>query len=239
MDTFLFTKAPEGWSDFFRSQSELPYWTELKSFVEAEYRNETVYPKPHDVFAAFHAIRPEEIKCILLGQDPYHGPSQAMGLSFSVRKDVKIPPSLRNIFKEYCSDLEYPMPVNGDLTNWAEEGIFLINSVLTVRGGQAGSHSKKGWEEFVFNAVCYVLSKSVDVGFLCLGAPAQRLAQKALEATPESRPIIVSTPHPSPLSAYRGFFGSKPFTTFNNQQRESGRKTVNWKLPSGAQKSLF
>jgi uracil-DNA glycosylase len=239
MDTFLFTKAPEGWHDFFQAESQKPFWKELSAFVEAEYRHQIVHPKKEEIFAAFHAVRPEKIKCILLGQDPYHGPNQAMGLSFSVREGVKVPPSLRNIFKEYSSDLDVDLPSSGDLRPWASQGVFLLNSVLTVRATEAGSHAKKGWEEFVLNAVRFVLERNGNAGFLCFGKPAHRIALKAVEISDHSDPVIVSTVHPSPLSAYRGFFGSRPFTTFNAQQQNKGREIVPWELPESGQKRMF
>jgi len=239
MDTFLFTKPPAGWETFFKTQSEQPYWKELNAFVDAEYKSHTVYPSREDIFHAFEAVRPENISCVLIGQDPYHGPQQAMGLSFSVKSKVSPPPSLRNIFKEYTSDLGYTQPLSGDLSPWAKNGVFLLNSVLTVRAAQAGSHAKKGWETFVFNALEYVVASNPNAGFLCFGAPAKKLAEKVLQNWPDHDRVIVTTVHPSPLSAYRGFFGSRPFTTFNNEQLKKGRDIVNWELPAAPQSTLF
>ncbi len=239
MPNFLSTFPQNSWSDFFESEHKKSYWTELDQFLLTEYSTNTCYPPKDKIFKVFEACEPQNVRCIIIGQDPYHGHGQANGLAFSVANNQPIPPSLKNIFKEYCADLGMENPLHGDLSSWARNGVFLINTALTVRERAAGSHKNKGWEIFTQNAIQYILKKSCDTGFICFGSPAHKLALTCCENSTTTEPIILHTPHPSPLSAYRGFFGSKPFTTFNSKQAEKGRKTVTWKLPTSQQGKLF
>lgn len=239
MADFLSTSTPAGWESFFSAQKKCDYWSDLVNFVSKEYQNHTVYPPASQIFAALDATPPEEVRCIILGQDPYHGPGQAHGLAFSVPAGQNWPPSLKNIFKEYQSDLGLPPPLSGDLTTWAKRGVLLLNTVLTVREGRAGSHAKKGWERFTFAVLNHVLERSPNAGFICFGKPALTLAESVIAQHPLRAPVVVHTPHPSPLSAYRGFFGAKPFTTFTYQQEKKGRESVPWELPSSTQTELF
>ncbi|MEY2963926.1 MAG: hypothetical protein RL754_1187 [Bacteroidota bacterium] len=243
MNDFISTSLNAEWQPFFEAQKAQPYWDELQSFVQNARRSCVVYPPPKSVFKAFKESIPSDIRCIILGQDPYHGPGQAMGLSFSVPPSEKLPPSLRNIFKEYQSDLDLPAPISGDLSVWAQNGVFLLNTVLTVEARKAGSHTNKGWEKFTSAALEFVLRENPHTGFICFGAPAKkvvdRVLQKLAESMPSLDPVVIATPHPSPLSAYRGFFGSKPFTTFNFEQAAKGREIVHWELPSAVQQTLF
>jgi uracil-DNA glycosylase len=239
MSNFLSTMIPVEWKAFWDEEMNEPYLRKLDAFVEQEYTQEACYPPKEEILAAICGLHPMEIKCIIIGQDPYHGPGQANGLAFSVTPKTKIPPSLKNIFKEYCEDLALPYPKSGDLSPWKKEGVLLINTALTVKEHQAGSHAKKGWENFTLALIKHVLENSKNAGFICFGAPALKLAKKVtLELSEENRTLI-ETPHPSPLSAYRGFFGSKPFTRFNNEQLKKGLEIVHWELPTTAQQSLF
>ena len=239
MGNFLSTLIPKEWNTFWKEELGKEYLEQLANFVEDEYANQVCYPAKNQILAALENLQPKQVKCIIIGQDPYLGPGQANGLAFSVTPKTKIPPSLKNIFKEYCEDLGLPHPKSGDLSPWKKEGVLLINTSLTVRQHQAGSHAKKGWENFTLALIKHVLENSKNAGFICFGAPALKLAKKVtLELSEENRTLI-ETPHPSPLSAYRGFFGSKPFTRFNTEQLEKGLEIVHWELPITAQQSLF
>jgi uracil-DNA glycosylase len=239
MTNFLSTFPKNSWSGFFESEQKKKYWNTLSQFLQAEYDTRTCYPPSVDIFKAFKICEPQNVRCIIIGQDPYHGHGQANGLAFSVVKNRPIPPSLKNIFKEYSADLDMEPPMHGDLSSWSRNGVFLINTALSVRAKEAGSHKSKGWEIFTRNAIAHILENSCDTGFICFGTPAHKIALECCENYPENEAVILHTPHPSPLSAYRGFFGSKPFTTFNNKQAQKGRKTVTWRLPSSQQGKLF
>jgi len=239
MSTFLSTIEIPHWQAFFDAEKKKEYWRVLMDQLSQESQAHTIFPPKDKIFSAFEYTPPEHCKCIILGQDPYHGPNQANGLAFSVEQSQKLPPSLRNIFKEYQDDLQLDAPANGDLSAWARKGVFLLNTALTVRHGEAGSHKKWGWETFVHNALNFLIQTNPHVGFICFGNPAHTLVKGLVKEHPAFSGNIIHTPHPSPLSAYRGFFGSKPFTTFNNKQTEKGLESVNWELPSSGQKTLF
>lgn len=177
------------------------------------------------VFAAFHACPLDKVKVVILGQDPYHGPGQAHGLSFSVSPEVPIPPSLRNIYKELNSDLGIEVPSHGNLKHWAEQGVLLLNNVLTVEQGKAGSHHKKGWENFT-DSVIEVLNQRQGLVFILWGSPAQKKAK----VVSKDRHLVLESVHPSPLSSYRGFFGSKPFSKTNDYLVAHGHKAIDWHL---------
>ena len=205
------------WNPILRGEFEKPYWQDLQAFVRAERAKATVYPPHDEVFAALHLTPYADTRVLILGQDPYHGPGQAHGLCFSVRAGVRVPPSLANIHRELHDDLGVPAPDHGNLESWARQGVLLLNATLTVRAGQAGSHQGKGWETFTDEVIQSVNAKSDHVVFVLWGGYARR--KKALIDT--ARHTIVESPHPSPLSAHHGFFGSRPFSRTNDAKRES------------------
>ena len=239
MGNFLSTLIPKEWNTFWKEELGKEYLDQLANFLEAEYANQVCYPAKNQILAALENLKPKQVKCIILGQDPYHGPGQANGLAFSVQSKTKIPPSLRNIFKEYCEDLQLLHPRSGDLSSWRQSGVLLLNTALSVRQHQAGSHTNKGWETFTLALVKHTLLASKDAGFICFGTPASILARKVTDELNLKNRTLIETPHPSPLSAYRGFFGSKPFTRFNHEQYKRGLEIVPWELPSTRQQTLF
>ncbi len=219
--------AKTDWNPVLRAELAKPYWAELQAFVEAERARHQVFPPADDVFAALHLTPYADVKVLILGQDPYHGPGQAHGLCFSVRPPVAPPPSLENIFTELHADLGLPVPRHGSLRHWAEQGVLLLNATLTVRAHQAGSHQKKGWETFTDQVIRAVNDKPERVVFILWGSSAR---QKRALITGQHHSVIES-PHPSPLSAHRGFFGSRPFSRANQALVEAGREPVDWALP--------
>ena len=218
------------WNPLLRDQFDQEYWTELQEFVRAERERHAVYPPHDEVFAALHLTPYSDVKVLVLGQDPYHNTGQAHGLCFSVRRGVETPPSLVNIFAELESDLGCPKPTHGNLDHWARQGVLLLNATLTVRAHQAASHQRKGWERFTDRVIEVVNGKPERVVFVLWGASARK--KKALVDT--SRHTVIESPHPSPLSAHRGFFGSKPFSRANDALREAGREPVDWCIPEDA-----
>jgi uracil-DNA glycosylase len=215
------------WNPILREEFAKPYWSELQQFVVGERQRTTVYPPHDEVFTALHLTPFAEVKAVILGQDPYHGPNQAHGLCFSVRQGVALPPSLHNIFKELEADLGYPPPNHGNLEHWARQGVLLLNATLTVRRGNAASHQKKGWETFTDEVLRVVNTKEERVVFILWGSSARK--KKVLIDT--SRHVIVESPHPSPLSAHNGFFGSRPFSRTNAALIEAGRDPIDWQIP--------
>ena len=213
------------WNPLLRGEFEKPYWKHLQSFVEDERRRHTVYPSRENVFAALHATPYADVKVLILGQDPYHGPNQAHGLCFSVQRDVQPPPSLVNIFKELRDDLGIAIPPHGDLGAWARRGVLLLNTTLTVRAGQAASHQGKGWEIFTDEVIRQVNEKPFVV-FVLWGAHARK--KKTLINS--ARHAIVESAHPSPLSAHNGFFGSRPFSKINAALRDARLEEIDWSL---------
>lgn len=214
------------WNPLLRDQFDEPYWKDLQTFVHDERSRHTVYPPHDEVFAALHLTSYADVKVLLLGQDPYHGPGQAHGLCFSVRPGVDIPPSLVNILAELESDLGCPKPADGNLDHWARQGVLLLNTTLTVRARQAASHQRKGWETFTDRVIEVVNAKPEPVVFVLWGSAARK--KKAFVDT--SRHTVIESPHPSPLSAHRGFFGSKPFSRTNAALVAAGRDPVDWCL---------
>jgi uracil-DNA glycosylase len=215
------------WNPLLADELTKPYWSELMAFVKSERERYTVYPPDPEVFAALHMTPHASVKAMILGQDPYHGPGQAHGLCFSVRRGVAPPPSLVNIHQELASDLGCPPPVHGSLEHWAHQGVLLLNATLTVRARSAASHQKKGWETFTDQVIRSVNGKSDRVVFILWGSSARQ--KKALIDT--SRHAIIESPHPSPLSAHRGFFGSRPFSRANAALEAEGRDPIDWCLP--------
>ncbi len=219
---------PTDWNPVLRTELDAPYWKELQAFVNAERVANVVFPPHDDVFAALHLTPYAEVKVLILGQDPYHGPGQAHGLCFSVRDGVPPPPSLVNIFKELHADLGVPIPTSGSLRPWAEQGVLMLNATLTVRAHQAGSHQGKGWERFTDAVIAAVNAKPEPVVFILWGA----YARKKAPLIDTSRHTIIESAHPSPLSATK-FFGSRPFSRANAALEAAGRTAVNWALPLG------
>lgn len=222
---------PSDWAPFFEAESAKPYFAELDAFVTEQAAAHTVYPAAPDIFAAFRACPLETARVVILGQDPYHEPGQAMGLAFSVPDDCKTPPSLKNIFKEL--DAEYgPVPRHhNDLTGWARQGVLLLNTVLTVEQGTAFSHAGHGWETFTRAALAYLADHgTTPLAAVLWGKPAQKYAP-LFQAVAGQRPVLVlESAHPSPLSAYRGFFGSAPFEKVNDFLQAHGQPPVVWQL---------
>lgn len=214
------------WNDILSSEFKKPYYVALRQFLISEYQERTIYPDKNDIFNAFQYTSFKNLKVVLLGQDPYHGPGQAHGLSFSVKPEVPAPPSLVNIFKEMHDDLGIEIPKHGYLKHWADQGVLLLNTVLTVRAGEANSHKNKGWEKFTDEVIRTINARTEPVVFWLWGKPAQ---SKAALIT-NSNHLILNAPHPSPLSVYRGFWGSKPFSKTNAFLLENGKAPIDWTL---------
>ncbi len=219
---------PNDWQEVLKEELEKPYYQKLRQFVANEYSTQTIYPPMNDVMNAFYTTAYHDVKVVILGQDPYHGPNQAHGLSFSVKPGIPHPPSLRNMFQELQDDLGCPIPQNGTLTKWAEQGVMLLNTVLTVRAGQANSHKEQGWEQFTDAVIDLLAAREEPLIFILWGKPAQR--KKQLIRKYKTPHAILEAPHPSPLSAYRGFFGSKPYSKINQQLVEWGKQPIDWCL---------
>ena len=207
-------------------ERQMPYYQQLEAFVNHEYQTHTVYPPRQRIFHCFNFKDYEDIKVVIIGQDPYHEEHQANGLAFSVAKGVQIPPSLVNIYKELQDDLGCTIPNHGCLTKWAEQGVLMLNTVLTVRAHEANSHRGIGWEEFTDAAIMAVNAQDRPIVFILWGAPAQR--KKRMLNNPKH--LILEAPHPSPLSAYRGFFGSRPFSQTNQFLEEHGVTPIDWQI---------
>jgi uracil-DNA glycosylase len=215
------------WRPILLAETEKPYWKDLQQFVREERKRFTVYPPDKDVFAALHLTPYEKVSVLILGQDPYHGPGQAHGLCFSVQRGVPVPPSLVNIYKELHDDLGCAIPSHGHLTHWAEQGVLLLNAVLTVRAHQATSHKGKGWETFTDAVIRAVNAKPDRVVFVLWGAYAKAKAA----FIDRSKHVIIQSAHPSPLSADNGFFGSRPFSKINAALRAAGKPEIDWQIP--------
>ncbi|MCD7710613.1 MAG: uracil-DNA glycosylase [Porphyromonadaceae bacterium] len=217
-------RIDESWRKRLQSEFDAPYFAQLTDFVRQEYATTQVYPPGSQLFAAFDACPFDKVKVVILGQDPYHEPGQAHGLCFSVNDGVAFPPSLQNIFKEIHDDIGTPIPMSGDLTRWAYQGVLLLNATLTVRAHQAGSHQNKGWEQFT-DAVIHCLAQEREhLVFILWGAYAQRKG----EFIDRSRHLVLQSPHPSPLSAHRGFFGNRHFSRANEYLVSHGIEPILW-----------
>ncbi len=216
----------ESWHEALQDEFRAPYFAELKAFLLEEKKKYKVYPPGSRIFAAFNHTPFNRVKVVLLGQDPYHGPGQAHGLCFSVNKGIPKPPSLVNIFKEIHSDVGLSLPSHGNLENWASQGVMLLNATLTVRARHAGSHQNKGWEQFTDAAINALSEQRSGLVFLLWGSFAQ--AKAAL--INKSKHYILTAPHPSPLSAHRGFFGCKHFSKTNTLLRKQGKEEIDWRV---------
>jgi uracil-DNA glycosylase len=212
------------WDHHLQDEFEKPYYLKLQQFLRKEYMIETIFPKQEDVWTAFKLTPFNEVKVVILGQDPYHGQGQAHGLSFSVNAGVKIPPSLRNMFKELETDIGCPAPTDGLLKGWAKQGVFLLNTVLTVREGQAHSHRRQGWETFTDEVIRKLSTREKRIVFVLWGRPAQEKKQ----LIDVSKHAIVESFHPSPLSASRGFFGSRPYSRTNEILTSWNESPIDW-----------
>jgi len=215
------------WNPVLRDEFDKAYWPRLMQFVAEERAAFDVYPPHDEVFAALHLTALADVKVIILGQDPYHGAGQAHGLCFSVREGVRTPPSLQNIHKELHADLDVPIPDHGNLEPWAHQGVLLLNTTLTVRAGEAASHQRRGWETFTDEVISAVNEKEDPVVFILWGAS----ARKKRSIIHRHRHAVIESPHPSPLSAHKGFFGTKPFSRANAALVDAGRAPVDWTLP--------
>jgi uracil-DNA glycosylase len=216
----------QSWKVVLLKEFNKDYFIKLKQFLLDEKKHHSIYPKGKDIFNAFNYTSFNRVKVVILGQDPYHGMGQAHGLSFSVPDGVKQPPSLKNIFKEIASDLNLPLPETGNLSPWTKQGVLLLNATLSVRVKQAGSHQKKGWEEFTDSVIQNISQKKEGVIFLLWG----RFAQDKAELIDKNKHHILTAPHPSPFSVYRGFFGCKHFSKTNKLLAEQGLKEIDWKI---------
>ena len=225
------------WTPYLEQELRAPYFAALLQRVGAARAAGTVYPPEERTFFALTATPPERVRAVILGQDPYHEPGQAMGLAFSVPQGERLPPSLRNIFTELHTDLGLPQPSGGDLTPWAERGVLLLNTVLTVGRGAANSHAAWGWQRFTDAVLAAMAALPQPVAFVLWGAQAQKKAA-IIRKSPYSR-LVLESPHPSPLSAYRGFFGSRPFSQVNAFLLSCGFPAIDWKIPEDAQNTAL
>ena len=219
-------KIDESWKLVLQDEFDSPYFQDLTEFLREEKKNYTVYPPGQQIFSAFNHTPFNKVKVVILGQDPYHGPGQAHGLCFSVPEGIPFPPSLNNIFKEIESDLGIPVPVTGNLTRWTEQGVLLVNAILTVRANTPTSHQNKGWEKFTDAVIRNLSEKRKDLIFLLWGNYAQ--AKESL--IDSNRHFILKAAHPSPLSAFRGFFGCRHFSKTNQILNDLGLNEIDWRL---------
>ena len=220
----LFESFPKSWSALLREEARKDYLFSLEKKVEEAYASSICFPPKEKIFEAFALLNPQDVRVVILGQDPYHGLGEAHGLAFSVQQGMKMPPSLRNIFKELESEYGIDLTRSTDLTSWAEQGVLLLNSVLTVEKDKAGSHSKWGWEEFTNATIEFISRENEHVVFILWGD----YARKKSTLIDQMKHAIFESSHPSPLSAYRGFFGSKPFSTCNTLIRSWGYQEIKW-----------
>lgn len=217
-------KIESTWKEKLSEEFEKEYFSTLAEFVKSEYQSKKIFPPPREIFSAFEFAPFENVKVVILGQDPYHGDGQAHGLCFSVKEGVSTPPSLVNIYKEIVDDVGGEVPDGGNLSHWAKQGVLLLNATLTVEAHKAGSHQGKGWEEFTDAAIKKLAEEKENLVFILWGSH----AQKKGSFIDEDKHLVIKSPHPSPLSAYRGFFGSKPFSKTNAYLAWHGKNTINW-----------
>jgi uracil-DNA glycosylase len=220
----LFESFPKAWSELLREEARKEYLFLLEKKIEEAYASSICFPPKEKIFEAFTLCFPKDVKVVILGQDPYHGTGEAHGLAFSVRQGIKTPPSLRNIFKELESEYGIDLTRSTDLTSWAEQDVFLLNSVLTVEKDKAGSHSKWGWEEFTNSVISFISKGNEHVVFVLWGD----YARKKKSLIDLTKHVVIESAHPSPLSSYRGFFGSEPFSKINAHLKEWGNAEIQW-----------
>ena len=225
-------KIDKSWARMMKDFINSDRYKSLMKFLEKEYKKETIFPKEEDIFRAFDLTSTSELKVVILGQDPYHGYGQAHGLCFSVADGIKQPPSLRNIIKELIVDMDIPASKCGNLSNWAEQGVLMLNATLTVREKQAGSHQKQGWEDFTDELMHKISNNYENIVFILWG----NFAQKKAKLIDSNKHYIIKGVHPSPLSAHRGFFGSKPFSETNNFLISKDIEPINWEIPTECDK---
>ena len=216
----------ESWFNLLDNEFEKPYFISIRNFLRVEYKNKTIYPHPSNIFNAFNSSPVNSIKAVIIGQDPYHGAGQAHGLCFSVPSDIPIPPSLKNIYKELSEDLNIDSPNHGNLSSWANQGVFLLNSVLTVEDGKANSHKNIGWEKFTEEVISKLSKETSGIVFVLWG----KQAQEKEEFIDGSKHLILKAAHPSPLSAYNGFFGCRHFSKINSYLHSQNKEKIDWKL---------
>ena len=214
----------ESWKNVLANEFDKDYFIKLVDFVKQEYKSKTIYPPASKIFAAFDSTPFKDVKVVILGQDPYHGPGQANGLSFSVSDGIKFPPSLQNIYKELEDDLKQPIPTSGDLSAWAKQGVLMLNATLTVEASKAGSHQKKGWETFTDAIIEKLNLENENIVFILWGSYAQKKGAKI----DRNKHYVIESAHPSPLSVYRGFWGSKPFSKTNEYLTSKNITPINW-----------
>lgn len=214
------------WDEILADEWQKPYYLKLRSFLKSEYSKYTIYPNMHDIFNSLKYTAFSDVKAVIIGQDPYHGEGQAHGLCFSVKKGIEPPPSLKNIYKELESDIGFVSPNHGELIDWAKQGVLMLNTVLTVRAGQANSHKGVGWEQFTDRVISELDKKQTPIVFILWGANARKKAE--IIKNPIHKKLV--SVHPSPLSAYGGFFGSKHFSRANQILTESGQAPIDWSL---------
>lgn len=217
-------RIEEGWKNHLAAEFDKPYFADLTRFVKSEYTSKSIYPPAKLIFNAFDLCPFDQVKVVIIGQDPYHGPGQAHGLCFSVPEGVEFPPSLVNIFKEINDDLHVSVPKSGNLERWATQGVLLLNATLTVQAHQAGSHQRKGWEEFTDAAIRVLNEQKEHLVFMLWGSYAQRKG----EYIDRKKHLVLESPHPSPLSAYRGFFGNSHFSKANEYLSKNNEQAINW-----------
>src|SRR5699024_3729912 len=212
------------WKQYLNEEFTKPYYKKLRTFLKEAYTSKTIYPDMNDIYKALHITAFSDVKVVILGQDTYYGSNQANGLSFSVQKGVPLPPSLKNIFKELAEDINVQVPKHGDLTGWAKQGVLLLNDVLTVEAGNAHSHRNMGWEQFTDKVITSLNEKDTPIVYILWGKAAQ-MKEQLIDT---NKHHIVKSVHPSPLSAYRGFFGSKPFSQTNDLLKADDQKPIDW-----------
>jgi uracil-DNA glycosylase len=217
-------KIEESWMQILKDEFNKPYFNNLSNFVHSEYKSHTIYPNPKNIFRAFDLSPFNKVKVVIIGQDPYHGKSQANGLAFAVHENILIPPSLRNIFREIENDLGVKVKNNGDLSRWAEQGVLLLNATLTVKANSPGSHQNKGWEEFTDNVIRELSDKREKLVFILWG----NYAKKKGLVIDRSKHLVLEAQHPSPFSAHNGFFGCKHFSKTNKYLKENNLEEINW-----------
>lgn len=224
----MMSQLTNDWSSLLGAEFQEPYFHALQKFLNDEYTTQTIFPEQSEIYSALHLTSYANTKVVILGQDPYHGRGQAHGLSFSVKQGIPIPPSLQNMYKELQSDLGCYVPDNGYLKAWAEQGVLLLNTVLTVRADMPNSHKGKGWERFTDKIITTLSDREKPVIFVLWGSHAQA-KQRLIDTT---KHVIIKSVHPSPLSSYRGFFGSKPFSQANAYLRDLGSSEIDWQIPN-------